>query len=140
VIKMKKVKLLPLFILIITSLIFVFLPTSFIFAESGGSECEQSENCELLDEPGNSGSYSSERCIDYIIIKAGSSQGGGQSGEGEFRFDKDTNDGCYDVNFSEDMKSFTWARIGDGSDCKDVSHIQVWFGTCEPEPEPGTRT
>lgn len=103
----------------------------------GASECAHAEDCTPLDNPGNSGSYQGDTCLDHIVIKAGSEQ----SGAGEFPYSGDANDGCYLVDFLDEGTDFDWARIGDGPSCKDISHIQIWFGPCPtltptPTPEP----
>src|SRR3989344_280646 len=88
---------------------------------ASGSECQHSKSCILLDEPGNSGSFSAPQIISHVFITA----------KDYHRFDPPgKNDGCYDVKISG--RELGWNRVGDGPDCKDVSNVQIWLG--EPPP------
>lgn len=99
---------------------------------ASGQECQQSEDCILLDDPGNSGSFEAPRIISYIEITAK-----------EFhRYDTSTNDGCYNVRIED--RSVSWSKVGSGPDCKDVSNVQVHLGeekidkvTCPINPTEG---
>jgi Flp pilus assembly pilin Flp len=85
--------------------------------EQGGSQCEASEDCEVL--PGvNAGDwYSGGETIDNFVIKAGKEYHIYQSGI--------TFDGCYEVDL--DGPNVSWIKLSGGSDCQDVSHMQSWF-------------
>lgn len=91
---------------------------------ASGKECEQSPSCILLDEPGNSGSFTAPRIITKIFITAKDFH--------EY-FPGDTDDGCYKVSIHD--RNLSWERIGSGPDCKDVSNVQVWLGD-EPTSTP----
>lgn len=92
---------------------------------ASGKECQQSPDCILLDEPGNSGSYIAERNIKEVAITAKDS----------FTFPPgDTNDGCYHVII--DGTYLSWNRIGSGPSCKDVSNVQVKLGDIVPTQTP----
>lgn len=85
-------------------------------ADQGGSQCEQDENCTQL--PGsNSGFYADQQGeIEVLVIKAGKEYHVYNSGV--------TEDGCYNVSIAGN--SATWEKVGGGSSCKDVSHLQSW--------------
>ena len=92
----------------------------------GGSECDQDPDCILLEDPGNSGTYTAPDTIEKVVIKAGVNY---------FTFfPGTTNDGCYSVTIAGN--TVTWEKVGSGSNCKDISHIQVWLGTAPPPPPP----
>ena len=100
---------------------------------ASGKECQQASDCSLLDEPGNSGSFSAPKSITKVNITA----------KDVFTFLPGTNeDGCYRVKI--EGRDLTWQRYGDGPDCKDVSNVQVWFSqgdttpTEKPESTPTT--
>ncbi len=83
--------------------------------EEGGSQCDQHELCDHL--PGlNVGSYTASDDIDAFVIKAGKDYHVFETGL--------TDDGCYYVEIEGNHVS--WERYGHGSECKDVSHEQVW--------------
>lgn len=83
---------------------------------TGGRECSQSPDCILLEEPGNSGSYTTPRDIDYFYITA----------KDAIRFDPgNLVNNCFNVSL--DGKKLTWNLIGQGPSCKDVSNIQIWL-------------
>lgn len=93
---------------------------------ASGRECSHSPDCILLDEPGNSGSYTTPREISYIFITAK-----------EFhKYEPgETNDGCYQVKISG--RSVSWNRVGGGPNCKDISNVQIWMRQEErPSPTP----
>ena len=98
---------------------------------ASGKECQQSQDCVLLDNPGNSGSFTAPRPISYVKITA----------KDVHEYESgDTNDGCYHVVINGSFLS--WNRVGEGPDCKDVSNVQVWMKegeatpTSTPTPEP----
>jgi hypothetical protein len=83
---------------------------------SSGKVCQQSSDCMLLDNPGNSGSYQTPRQIAYIDI----------TNQTEFRYTPgNTNDGCYNVSIQGNQ--LTWSKVGSGNTCKDISNIQIWM-------------
>lgn len=83
---------------------------------ASGKECQQAEDCILLEEPGNSGSYSAPGEIVKIDITA----------KDVFTYQPGTTeDGCYRVNI--EGRNVTWQRYGDGPNCKDVSNVQIKF-------------
>jgi hypothetical protein len=82
----------------------------------GCSQCDQSADCTCL--PGvNSGSYSPSRPIESLVIKAGR--------EYHVYYTGDTDDHCYHVIIEGSYAS--WTRIGSGSTCKDISHLESWY-------------
>ena len=85
---------------------------------ASGAACTQSPDCILFDEPGNAGSQSVPKNIDYLDIT-------NKPGEDRRYYQGQTNDGCYNVSI--DGRSFSWQKIGSGPTCKDVSNIQVWM-------------
>ncbi len=88
---------------------------------ASGKECAHSPDCVLLDNPGNSGSQSFGRDINYIDITA----------KDYHRYNPgETNDGCYHVIIHN--HNLQWNRVGDGPNCKDISNIQVWMGGEKP--------
>jgi hypothetical protein len=97
-------------------------------AESG-SECEQSIDCDLVDNAPNSGTRTVGRNIIYVDIT---------DQEYHRYYPGNNDDGCRRVNISG--KTVTWERYGSGSDCKDVSNVQIWMGdvtsTFTPSPTP----
>jgi hypothetical protein len=83
--------------------------------DEGGSQCDQSDECDLL--PGlNNGSYTSTSDIDTFVLKAGRDY--------HMYFSGITDDGCYYVDIEGSHVS--WNKVGSGPDCKDVSHAQSW--------------
>lgn len=83
---------------------------------TSGIECEWSSDCILLNNPGNSGSFSAPRAISHIFISTQRSQ----------RFDPPKgSDGCYDVTI--ETTKLTWKKVGTGTDCQDINNIQVWL-------------
>jgi len=91
---------------------------------AGGSECEHSKDCVHLDGTPNEGSYTAERDIASVTIKAGT---------GYFNY-PGSSSSCYAVTI--DGKVTTWKKIGPGPDCKDVSFVAVWLKTGNPTPTP----
>jgi hypothetical protein len=84
---------------------------------ASGKECSHSPDCVLLENPGNSGSRSFGRIIQYIDITA----------KDFHRYNPgETNDGCYHVIIQDN--NLSWNRVGEGPNCKDISNIQVWLG------------
>jgi hypothetical protein len=87
--------------------------------DSGGSYCEESDNCYHYDQEVNEGTFTvPEGEIDALVIKAGTVYHLYASGV--------TPDGCYNVTFGG--STVTWQRI-ENPECKDVSHLQMWFDT-----------
>src|SRR4030042_7029218 len=106
--------------LIITFLIilgfFISSKTQYDVSATGGSECSQSGECYLYENPGNSGSYTYNTVISSAVIKAG---------DNLFTFNPgDSNDGCYQVNINNDQ--IQWNKLQDSSTCQDISPIQIW--------------
>lgn len=91
---------------------------------ASGSACDQSPDCDLLDNPGNAGSYIAGRTIAYVEI----------TDQDYHRYYPGDSDDCRSVNISGN--SLSWERIGDGPDCKDVSNVQVWLTNESPSPSP----
>jgi hypothetical protein len=88
--------------------------------ELGGSFCEQHENCYHYDRPVNQGIFSiAGHDINMLVIKAGREYHLYESGT--------TEDGCYNVTITGETVS--WERVGSGPDCKDISHLQMWYDT-----------
>ena len=88
-----------------------------VLQESEGcSQCDQSASCTCL--PGtNAGAYNGVDEIASFVIKAGKEYHIYQTGY--------TDDGCYHVTIDGDMAS--WEKVGVGSTCQDVSHLQTWY-------------
>lgn len=98
----------------------VCIREGYITDQRGASRCDASENCTLL-EPGegedfNSGMYTHVEPLHTVVIKAGIEYHIMNSGL--------TDDGCYRVQFNGN--SVTWWKVGSGSGCQDVSHVQNW--------------
>lgn len=99
---------------------------------ASGKECTQSPDCILLEDRGNSGSFSAPRTITRVDITARYFH--------EY-FPGDTDDSCYKVSIHG--RELSWERIGSGPDCKDISNIQIWMGdepTSTPTEPPSTPT
>jgi hypothetical protein len=101
---------------------------------ASGKECTQSPDCILLEDRGNSGSFTAPRTIVRVDITARYFH--------EY-FPGDTDDGCYKVSIQG--RDLSWERIGTGPDCQDISNIQVWMGdeptsTPTPTEPPSTPT
>jgi Flp pilus assembly pilin Flp len=87
-----------------------------LIMDGGCSQCEHHENCTCL--PGvNSGFYTGYDVIDSLVIKAGQ--------EYHIYYSGYTDDGCYRVIINEDVA--IWRKVGRGSWCKDISHLQSWY-------------
>jgi Flp pilus assembly pilin Flp len=83
--------------------------------DEGCSQCDQGD-CTCL--PGtNSGMYTGSGDIGSLVIKAGV--------EYHIYYSGVTEDGCYDVSIDGNMAS--WTKVGNGSYCKDVSHLESWY-------------
>jgi hypothetical protein len=81
----------------------------------GATDCNQSDDCTRL--PGvDDGFYNHDADVEAIIIKAGRDYRLYESGV--------TDDGCLLVEINGNH--IEWTRIGSGSDCKKVKHVQVW--------------
>ena len=87
------------------------------FVESeGGSQCDQSGVCTLFELPGPS-YWEPTVAIETVVVKAG---------QGYFKFNESTNDGCYNISIEADPYRVGWEKVGHGQDCKDISHVQAW--------------
>jgi len=80
--------------------------------------------------------------ISSVFIKAGSEQ----TGDGCFLYETDTNDGCYTIG-GINSQTVTVAKIGDGDDCKDISHVEFVLDpgsspspSLSPSPSPSSST
>ena len=83
---------------------------------SSGAECQQATDCILLDEPGNSGSFSAPGNVSECSITA----------QNMYTYQQGTSEnGCYRVDI--DGREVKWQKYGSGSECSDVSNIQVKF-------------
>lgn len=103
------------------------LPLSRVYAqglgncEDGWVEKDESPAFQFIGNPGK------------VIIKAGSQN----QGQACFEFTQDSTDGCYSVS-GFGTGNVTVIKIGDGPDCKDISHTE-WFGgdiIVTPSPSP----
>lgn len=91
-----------------------------VYQDSGGSFCEQNDNCTHLDPGTNSGVYVEQNGdIDVLVIKAGVEYHIYETGM--------TDDGCYYVTIEDNIA--TWERVGTGPECQDISHLQMWYAT-----------
>ena len=82
----------------------------------GCSQCDQDPSCTCL--PGvNVGMYVGQEDIASFVIKAGKEYHVYQTGY--------TDDGCYHVTIEGDIA--LWEKVGGGSTCQDVSHLQTWY-------------
>ena len=91
-----------------------------IASAQGGSACDHDPFCEKYDNPGNSGVKDAPPEAESVwkfCIKAG---------EPTICYEETTNDGCYDVVWLSPTR-ISWQKIGTGRDCKDVSHVQLWW-------------
>jgi hypothetical protein len=87
--------------------------------------CDQNEDCRKTDYEGEqSGTfvYDDELSIDAVVIKAGRTYAVRR--DDPYQFEYVTDDGCYKVTFKTNRAD--WERIGSGSGCQDVSHIDYW--------------
>lgn len=85
-------------------------------ASNGASQCDHDRSCSVLNGI-NSGFYVDPGgAIETLVIKAGQNYVQYSAGH--------TNDGCYDVII--DGATVSWQRIGSGSNCKNISHLQSW--------------
>ena len=119
---------------VIASLLVNAIPAAPAFAESsgpGGSDCAHENTdgddifCESLE--GQSGSWTAPAgytIIDFVI-KAGTEDFGAVSG-------------CYEV--SQTFDSVSWNRVGDGRDCKEISHVEIYYQVAPPTSTPVTPT
>ncbi len=120
------------FLLLATLVIALFVPTKVLFADNQGQgDCEA--GYVFKDEDGSDGfTYEGDTVITRVIIKAGSAQStdGNQCTE----FTEDGENGCYEVE-GLGTTSVTVTKIGDGPDCKDISHAS-FYADSEEEPTP----
>lgn len=83
---------------------------------AGTTECVQSPNCTLLDEPENKSIYKTDRSISHIFI----------TGRDVYKFEQGvSDDGCYRVTISKNL--LMWEKHGSESSCKDIVTIQIWL-------------
>ncbi len=95
------------------------------YDHSDNSICDQNEDCEMSEyEDLDSGSYTFDDAlsIDSVVIKAGKTYEIRR--DDPYQFIYTTDDGCYEVTFM--TNSVSWVRIGSGSTCQGVSHIDYW--------------
>lgn len=83
---------------------------------ASGSDCDQSPDCELVDDAPNNGSHIVDGQITYVDIT---------DKEYHRYFPGDNDDGCRRVNISGN--TVTWEKYGDGPNCKDISNVQIKF-------------
>jgi len=99
------------------------------YLNEGGAQCDQDEDCILIDVSINEATWFNHVASDPLqsfLIKAGTDYTVFESGL--------TNDGCYMVEFAADRMSVSWTKVGDGSECKDVSHVEMWYKRiCVPD-------
>jgi len=94
-------------------------------AVQGNDFCDHSEDCEKAEwEEMDYGSYSydSALTVETAVIKAGKTYEIRR--DNPFNFQYETDDGCYKVTFK--TNKVEWERVGGGSTCKAVSHIDIW--------------
>jgi Flp pilus assembly pilin Flp len=95
--------------------------------------CDQDDLCakaEYNDEDSGSFTYEDALTVDSVVIKAGKTYEIVR--DDPFKFTYTTNDGCYSVTFK--TNTISWKRVGNGSDCKSVSHVDYWQAPiCAPE-------
>jgi Flp pilus assembly pilin Flp len=83
--------------------------------EEGCAQCDQGD-CTCL--PGiNAGVYNGSSDIGSLVIKAGT--------EYHIFYTGYTPDYCYHVTIDGSMAM--WEKVGTGSNCKDVSHLESWY-------------
>ncbi len=92
---------------------------------ASGSTCDQSPDCELVDNAANKGSKTVERQIIYVDIT---------DKEYHRYYPGDTDDGCRKVNITSN--TISWEKYGEGSNCKDISNVQIWMSKEEPSNTP----
>jgi len=81
---------------------------------ASGRECQQAADCILLDNPGNSGTFSAPEEITNVAVTA----------KDVYTYQPGlTEDGCYRVKI--EGREVNWQRYGKGPNCKDVSNVQV---------------
>jgi hypothetical protein len=124
---MKKILLLILLLIILIGLLFRGIPQS---QGMGLGNCDDSHD---VKTDGESLVTDPNKIWVKAIIKAGSQN----QGDACFTFTQDGNDGCYAVSgLGTDTAHAT--KIGEGRDCKDISHVE-WFSenhSSSPTPEP----
>lgn len=100
-----------------------------VYLNEAGSQCDQDEDCILIDVSINDATWFNHVASDPLqsfLIKAGQDYFVFESGL--------TNDGCYMVDFAADGYSVSWEKVGDGPDCQDVSHVEMWYKRiCVPD-------
>ncbi|MCH7588103.1 MAG: hypothetical protein IIC78_08750 [Chloroflexi bacterium] len=91
----------------------------------GNDFCDHHEDCEKGEwEEMDSGKfvYDDALVIETVTIKAGKTYTITPDDHSQFEFT--TEDGCYSITFKTNKVS--WDRIGSGSGCQSVSHVDVW--------------
>jgi Flp pilus assembly pilin Flp len=93
--------------------------------EQGNDYCDHHEDCEKAEwEEMDQGSYeySSALTVETAVIKAGKTYEIRR--DDPFKFQYETDDGCYRVTFK--TNKVEWERIGTGDTCQGVSHVDIW--------------
>jgi Flp pilus assembly pilin Flp len=91
----------------------------------GNDFCSHNEDCEKAEwEDMDQGSYTYEDAltVETAVIKAGKTYEIRR--DDPFKFQYETDDGCYRVTFK--TNKIEWERIGSGSTCQGVSHVDIW--------------
>lgn len=89
------------------------------------SFCSQNEYCEKTEWDGmDKGEFIYENAlvVDTVVIKAGTTYTIFR--DDPSRVSYTTDDGCYKVTIKTNR--IEWERIGEGSTCQAISHIDVW--------------
>jgi hypothetical protein len=96
------------------------------------SFCSQNELCEKaewVDMDKGEFTYDDALVVDTVVIKAGTTYKIFRDDPSKISYT--TDDGCYKVTIK--TNKVEWERIGDGSICQAISHIDVWQAPlCQP--------
>jgi hypothetical protein len=87
--------------------------------------CDQHEDCRKTDYGGEESDtfvYEGELSIEAVVIKAGFTYDVRRNNPSQLEYI--TEDGCYRVTFRTNRAG--WERIGFGSECQVVSHVDYW--------------
>lgn len=103
-----------------------------ITGQDGGSFCEQSASCDLIEPETTPGCADFNNCsmaLDWnpgvVVIKAGLDYH--IHIEAQEQYSYTTPDGCYSVSYSAvGGGTLHWQKTGGGPSCQDVSHVQSW--------------
>ncbi|MBN1169145.1 hypothetical protein JXA63_04615 [Candidatus Woesebacteria bacterium] len=87
-----------------------------IRSKASEQDCLQSDNCIILQDPDDNGSYQINGIIYDVYL---TDENANIFGAGT------TEDGCYRTLI--DGNSLTWERVGPESECKNIVNIQVWM-------------